>query len=145
MLGDYSQANNIRNIAVNATGRKTIFLDMRENPQRVTLNTDAPGDAVAAQITYVTIDFGESEATRYIQIDFGGAVHFESNQVFNAVARCVQVPLIDHRLNFPIAFCANHVPQHFTVSVYTPGEPASLIPLGPKGCQIYMEYYFIQT
>lgn len=141
MINASDRQNNPLNVLRNMSGTKRIFLDIRENPQRVYLNSDAPGNAVMARLMYCICN--TADGFPYFQIDFGDGVHSEVNQVFGARSTCIQIPSQTSRLKIPLKFKSNHVPQYMTVTLYQPGENAPLLNLAEHGCQIWIEYEFV--
>lgn len=138
--------NTFTNALKNNSITKSIFLDIKNNPERVTLNTDAPGVAVLAKITFVSVNTTVSPPPSYFQLDFGGMIHKEVDQTFGARPTCIQIPVNDTaslRTKIPIKFHNNKVPQFMNVTVYGPGEPGEILPLGSGGIQVWIEYQFI--
>lgn len=135
--------NNIINVARNSVGRRRVFIDVKTNPCMVYLNTDIPGLAVNAQIRKTSVDTGAATYP-YVQLDFGGAMHTETNITYGAKCGCFQVSAGQgESIKVPVRFLSDHIPQNFKLSIYGPGEPADLVTLGPLGAQVYIQYEFI--
>lgn len=111
----------------------------------VYLNTDMPGNAVNVKIRRFIVDnAGGTEA--YYQLDFGqNTVHTQTNTVFGAKPACFQVPAEVVNQKVPLRFMSDHIPQNFKLSIYGPGEPATLVTLGGDGAQLFIEYDYIAT
>jgi hypothetical protein len=136
-----NKQDNPLNVVRNSYGRRRIFIDMRTNPCMIYLNSDISGKIVFAQIRKVSLD---TAAKPYYQLDFGGALHTETNLASGAKSNCVQVTQgAGESVRVPIRFLSDHIPQNFKLSIYGDGEPASLVTLGGDGAQIFIQYEFI--
>ena len=109
-----------------------------------------PGNAVNVKLKkFIVDDSSGGGVSNYYQLDFGqNTVHTQTNTVFGAKATCFQVSYGNangENQKVPLRFMSDHIPQNFKLSIYGPGEPATLIPLGSNGAQLFIEYDYIAT
>lgn len=128
-------------------GRKRMFFDIRTNPCVINLNTDIPGHAFNAAIYRFQID--PTAAQPYYQVDFGlNTLHTEDTITFGAKSSSVQLynsgTASADSTEVPIRFFNDHIPQHFTIRIYGPGEPATPTTLAANGCQVFIQYDFVE-
>jgi hypothetical protein len=145
-----NRAQNPINIIRNTIGRRRIFVHVTQNPQMVYLNTDMPGNAVNVKLRKFMVDDKSVGAPfNYYQLDFGqNTIHTQTNTVFGAKATCVQVSYGNgdgENVKVPMRFMSDHIPQNFKLTIYGPGEPATLVTLDTKGAQLIFEYDYIAT
>jgi hypothetical protein len=130
------------NIVRSTIGKRRIFIHTTSNPKMVTLNSDLSGLAVNVKIMSCLID--ATTAQPFYQLEFGeGALHTQANNVEGARASCFQVLGNASREKVPVKFNSDYLPQYFKLSIYNPGEPATLTSLDTNGAQIWIEYDYI--
>jgi hypothetical protein len=145
-----NKALNYMNIARNSFGRRRINIYLPHdnadalthgNSKMVYLNSDMPGDAVNVKLMYCHVD--AVTAQPFFQVEFNQGVHTQNNITYNCRASCMQVLGDGSREKVPMRFNSDHIPQNFKLSIYNPGEPATLVDFGNNGALLIIEFDYV--
>jgi hypothetical protein len=121
---------------------RRIFLHLTSNPQLVVFPNTTTQKIYNAKITHFEMTPAVGSSARYYQLDFGDAVAQEDNVVVGCKLGMVQVhpSVLPTKLNVPVKFRANDLPQSFLLKIYEPGIMPALASFTADGCQLSIEY-----
>lgn len=121
---------------------RRVFMHITSNPQLVVFPTTTTQKIYNAKITHFELTPSVGSAARYYQVDFGDALSQEDNVVVGCKNGMVQIhpSVLPTKLNVPVRFRGNELPQSFVLSIYEPGVSPALTSFTADGCQISLEY-----